>query len=256
MLLLKLGALTYLAVGAMLYLGQRSLMYLPTSPNSAEDRLSETIPVAGARLKVWVINPGRSHALLYFGGNAEDVYYQADEFAQHLPGHTSYLINYRGYGGSTGKPTESVLFADALELFDRLSERHDSLDVVGRSLGSGVAVYLASRRPVDRIVLVSAFDSLRAVAQRHYPVFPVGWLLKDRYESDRHAADVTSPVRLLVAENDRIIPVLHAERLATAFTQAPVDRVVIDDAGHNDISHHRRYWEALAEFLDRPVFGG
>jgi hypothetical protein len=249
--LLKIGALSYLGFGVLLYFGQRGMMYFPVPETSASGLDAETVPADGADLKVWVLNPGQSHALLYFGGNAENVAYNRDDFAAFLPGHTVYLVNYRGYGGSGGEPTEQALFADALVLYDAFAPRHESLDVVGRSLGSGVAVHLASQRDIGRVALVSAHDSALAVAQRLYPVYPVRWLLKDRYESVRYAAKVSAPVLLLAAENDRIIPIVHTERLAEAFTQAPVEQVVVRGADHNDISGYRDYWEALRQFLER-----
>lgn len=249
--LLKIGALSYLGFGALLYVGQRGMMYFPVTERSSSSLMAERLPVDGAELKVWVVNPGQAQGALYFGGNAEDVAYNAADFAAFLPGHTVYLVNYRGYGGSSGKPTETALFADALAAFDHFRARHDSLDVIGRSLGSGVAVYLASQRRVERLALVTPHDSALAVARRLYPVYPVKWMLKDRYESVRYAADVSAPVQLLVAENDQIIPREHAERLAAAFTEAPVQHVVIEGAGHNDISGHPSYWASLREFLDR-----
>lgn len=249
---LKIGVLTYLGFGALLYLGQRSMMYLPTAENPATDVAFETFEIDGVRIKVWVVNPGQPEALMYFGGNAEDVYYNAADFARALPGHTSYLVNYRGYGGSTGEPTEAALFADALALFDRLSVRHDAVDAVGRSLGSGVAVYLASQRPVGRIALITAHDSALAVARRLYPVYPVGWMLKDRFESDRHADGIDVPVLLLSAERDRVIPAAHTERLAEALDGAPLQQVVIEGAGHNDISGFAQYWQTLRRFLNGP----
>jgi len=247
---LKIGVLSYLGFGALLYFGQRSMMYLPTAENPATDVVFETVEFEDVRLKVWVVNPGQPKALLYFGGNAEDVYYNAPDFARALSGHTSYLVNYRGYGGSTGQPTEEGLFADALSLFDRLSSRHEAIDAVGRSLGSGVAVYLAGQRTVRRLVLITAHDSALAVARRLYPVYPVGWMLKDRFESDRHAAGIDAPVLLLSAERDRVIPAAHSERLAEALEDAPVQQVIIRGAGHNDISGFAQYWQVLRRFLE------
>jgi pimeloyl-ACP methyl ester carboxylesterase len=246
-----LVTLVYVGVGAMLYAGQRSMIYLPTGVNPSSDVAHEVVDVADAELKVWVVNPGQPRGLLYFGGNAEDVYYQADNFLQYLPGHTVYLVNYRGYGGSTGEPTEIGLFDDALALFDHLSARHESMDVKGRSLGSGVAVYLASRRAVNRTVLVTAFDSLLAVAQSHYPIFPVNWLLKDRFESVRHAEDVTAPVLLLTAPDDHIVPNGHTDSLAEALGHVAVEQVMIEGADHNNISRYPQHWDAVANFLTR-----
>lgn len=247
--LLKIGGLVYLGFGALLYFGQRNLMYLPVAENPAEDLGVEWLQVDGASVKLWVVNPGASRALLYFGGNAEDVYFNARDFAERLPGHTVYLVNYRGYGGSSGSPTEGALFADTLTVFDAVRPRHQGVDVMGRSLGSGIAVYLASERDIGRLVLATPHDSAAAIARRLYPVYPIDWLLKDRYDSVRYASAVTGPVMLLIAEHDRIIPAAHSTRLAEAFRPVQVDAVVVSGADHNSIAGFERYWSALADFL-------
>src|SRR5260370_41081884 len=92
-----------------------------------------------------------SHALIYFGGNAEDVSLNMPSLSAGFPDSAIYLLHYRGYGGSSGRPSEGALFADALTLFDQVHSKHPDVDVVGRSLGSGIAVYVASLRPVTRL---------------------------------------------------------------------------------------------------------
>jgi pimeloyl-ACP methyl ester carboxylesterase len=247
--LLKIGVLVYVGFGVVLYVAQRSMMYLPVPENPADNLAVEYVDVDGARLKVWIVNPGRPLAALYFGGNAEDVYFNAADFATHLPEHAVYLVNYRGYGGSSGTPTEAALFADALVLFDSLSARHEAVDTIGRSLGSGVAVYLASQRPVRRLALVTPFDSVLAMARRLYPVYPVDWMLKDPFDSVAYAGGITAPVCLLVAGRDTMVPPEHAERLAAAFTRAPSQSVLIEGAGHNDITAYPSYWRSLVRCL-------
>lgn len=246
--LLKIVLLVYVGFGGLLYVAQRSMMYLPAAENAADDTPFEQIDVDGATLKVWVVGDREDDALIYFGGNAEDVYYNVVDFRRHLPETTVYLVNYRGYGGSSGSPSEQALFADALQLFDRLSPRHARLAAMGRSLGSGVAVYLAAERPVDRLLLVTPPDSALAVARRLYPIYPVGVMLKDRYESVAYAPHVTAPTRVLIAEHDRVIPRAHSERLVDAFVVEP-EAIVIDGSGHNDLSLFDAYWHAVAGFM-------
>jgi uncharacterized protein len=180
-------------------------------------------------------------ALLYFGGNAENVAWSLPEFAGVFPEHSLYLLHYRGYGESTGKPSERAIHADALALFDRVHAAHPEVVVVGRSLGAAVAVRLASLRPVDRLVLVTPFDSLARIAARHYPFFPVRWLLKDRYEAWRDAQRVSAPTLLLVAEHDEIAPRVHAEALFAQFPPGVARLEVVAGAGHNTISDSLEY---------------
>ena len=247
--MLKIGVIAYLGFGVYLYLAQRSFMYFPVGERTVDDAVVEYLENEGETIKLWVIRSGSDRAVIYFGGNAEDVYYNAADFRETLPGYTTYLVNYRGYGGSSGSPTEAGLFADALRIYDELNERHASVTVIGRSLGSGIATYLASERDVYRLILVSPHDSALSVAQSMYPVYPVSLLLKDRYESIRYAPKIKAPTLIVMAEHDRVIPRRHSSRLAEAFDPGLVEQVVISEAGHNGLSGYRAYWDAFRRFL-------
>lgn len=246
----KLSLLVYIGFGAMLYVMQRSFIYLPTGENPSTDVPSERLAVDGTELKLWRVGDHADHAVIYFGGNAEDVYYNADDFSEHMPDTTAYLVNYRGYGGSTGTPSEAALFADAEAVFDVLASRHKRVSVIGRSLGSGIATYLASVRPVHRVVLVTPHDSVQAIAEKQYPFYPVGLMLKDKYESVRYAQDIEAHVLLVIAERDTLIPPEHSYRLAKAFDANLVSHIELTGAGHNDLSRHTGYWSSIALFLN------
>ena len=131
----------------------------------------------------WPIGPHPGpRALIYFGGNAEDVSLTRAELAVLLPDTPLYLLHYRGYGGSEGSPSEAALRADARALHAHVAERHSAVTVVGRSLGTGPAVHLAATRPVQRLVLLVPFDSLLAVARGAMPRLPVDlWEDAHRY---------------------------------------------------------------------------
>ena len=177
------GAFVYAAVCAGLYVGQRSLLYQPT-PESQSTRANVLrLETAGATLKVWHIARGSDHAILYFGGNAEDVAWNIEPFEALFPGTDVYLVNYRGYGGSTGSPSEAALLQDAEAVYDRVRASHAAVSVIGRSLGSGVAVHVASARDVRRMVLVTPYDSVMNVAKAQFAIFPVALLLEDTFDS-------------------------------------------------------------------------
>jgi len=165
--------------------------------------------------------------------------------ANTFPAYAIYSLHYPGYGGSPGSPSEQTIFADALALFDRVHSEHQNIVVVGRSLGSGVAVRVASVRPVTRLVLVTPYDSLGDVAAQNYPYLPVRWLLKDKYDSWRYAPQVTAPTRIIVAEQDEIIPRVSSERLRTRFKDGVVSYVVLPGVGHNTISESPDYLRLL-----------
>lgn len=236
----SLGALLYMGLCAFLFLFQRSLIYLPHPPSS-HHRQTLTVPVDGAEVVVTVLQGETQEAVLYFGGNAEDVSYSLPTFETAFPGHALYLPHYRGYGDSTGKPSEMALFADALALFDMVHDKHPRVVVVGRSLGSSVAVHVASQRSVTQLVLVTPFDSILGLAQKLYPFFPVRWLLLDRFESARFAPKVTAPTVLIVAEMDEIVPRQSAEDLLGRFAPGVAEMKIVAAAGHNTISRSPDY---------------
>lgn len=250
MRLARILLLSYLGLGALLYFAQDSFMYLPSTAVESSSIAFETLQADEVSLKVWRVNPGQSRALLYFGGNAENVYYSALDYAAQLPDYTVYLLNYRGYGGSTGKPSEQALFDDARLLFDQYQQQHDSLVVMGRSLGSGVATYLASVRPVSRLILATPFDSALALAKDLYPFFPVSLMMRDHYNSLAYAGEVNAPTLLLLAGDDRQIPRDHSLRLAEAFAPQQAELATVEGANHNNLSGRAEYWQAIRRFLD------
>ncbi|MEW5682872.1 MAG: alpha/beta fold hydrolase [Pseudomonadota bacterium] len=207
----------YCLLCLLLYFLQRQLIYFPVS---AQLPPTEPLILQQGDATVLVSQQPRDtrQALLYFGGNAEDVSISLPDFAAAFPGYAIYLMHYRGYGGSSGSPSEQALVADALALYDQLQAKHSDITVIGRSLGSGVAVQLAAQRKVTQLVLITPFDSLNALAQRQFPLFPVKWLLKDTYNSVAYAPAINSPTLLLLAEQDEIIGRGHTEALYQAFT--------------------------------------
>jgi pimeloyl-ACP methyl ester carboxylesterase len=234
-------ALVYLGLCVVLFTFQRSLIYYPQPGSPAGRTGMIALPVDGGEVLVTARPHNGGKALLYFGGNAEDVAYSLPELSDAFPEHAIYLLHYRGYGGSSGNPSEVALFADALALYDRIRANHQHMVVVGRSLGSGVAVYLASQRPVARLVLVTPYDSLVDVAARHYPYFPVRWLLLDKFESSKYAKQVTAPTLVIAAEHDEIIPRASTRALVTRFRDGVVSLKIVPGAGHNTISNKPEY---------------
>ncbi|MGD2119265.1 MAG: alpha/beta fold hydrolase [Chromatiales bacterium] len=245
------AAVLYLLVCLLLYANQRNQMYFPTAEVNHDNANSFRLSVEQASLKVWSLASDNADAIIYFGGNAENVAGNIRAFSSLFPERAAYLPNYRGYGGSSGEPTEEALYQDALALYDHISARHKNVAVIGRSLGSGIASYLAAQRPVSKLVLVTPFSSMTAVAGFHYPYLPVSLLLQDRYDSLSRARRIQAPVLIVLAAQDRIIPREITQALIDAFPKTQRHVVELSDAGHNFSVMQADYLAAITGFLGK-----
>jgi fermentation-respiration switch protein FrsA (DUF1100 family) len=243
--LLIFGLIGYVAFVALLYFTQRSLQYFPerfrTPPAAAglpeaEEAMLETAD--GERVIVWRVAPrGQSPVILYFHGNGGSLRWRIDRFrALTADGTGLVALSYRGYGGSSGRPSEAGLMEDAQAAYAFAAARYppERIVVWGESLGSGLAVPLAAERPVGRLVLESPFTSAADVAAAMYWFVPVRWLMKDQFRSDLAIGKVTVPVLVLHGERDRVVPIGLGERLY-ALINAPKRLVRFPGAGHNDL---------------------
>ena len=247
--LISIALLLYGVACVALFLFQRSLIYFPQPSAFDTPSTTLTLAVPGADLKVSVRPHTGRKALIYFGGNAEDVSANLSSFSSAFPDYAIYLLHYRGYGGSSGKPSEEALHSDAQALFDKVHGEHPDIAVVGRSLGSGVAIRLASQRPASRLVLVTPYDSIQEIAAQQFPFFPIRWLLKDKFESWRDAPKIRVPALLLAAEFDEVIPRASTERLIAAFAKGVATLAIIPGVGHNTISDAAQYLDAMRSAL-------
>jgi pimeloyl-ACP methyl ester carboxylesterase len=242
------AAVAYLGLSATLYARQRQLLYKFPIASPGGAALTLPLRTRGPRVLVSVRErPGRT-ALVYYGGNAEDVAANLPAFESAFPRHSLYLLHYRGYGGSEGTPSEANLYADALALLDYASRRHRRVIVVGRSLGSGLAVRVASVRRVARLVLVTPYASIVGIAADQYPWAPVSLILRDRYESFRYAPRVRAPTLMILAEDDQLIPRASSEQLLQCFAPG-VARIAVLPGDHSSVTGDPRY---LPLFLASP----
>jgi hypothetical protein len=257
---LLFAALGYVALVLLMYLAQRSLLYFPDparrSPASVGLPQAEEVALTTAdseHLVAWHVPPRDGKpVVLYFQGNGGGLDLRVERFRQ-LTGDGVGLValNYRGYGGSTGSPSETGLIADALAAYDFAAERYPAARIMlwGESLGTAVAVALGAQRPVARILLESAFTSIADVAAAHYWYVPVRLLIKDAFRSDRRIGRVSAPILVLHGADDPVVPARFAERLY-ALIVAPKRFVRLPGAGHND---HDQYGAAQ---IARQFFSG
>jgi pimeloyl-ACP methyl ester carboxylesterase len=247
--LLSIAFVCYFAICGMMFISQRSLIYYPQPRSVTAAESTMLLPVEGAEVVVTVRRLESPKAIVYFGGNAEDVSQNLASFTHAFPDHALYLMHYRGYGGSNGRPTEKDNVADGLALFGKVREIHPDVAIFGRSLGSGVAVQVASEVDASRLVLITPFDSMVELGAQLYPLLPVSLLAQDRYESDKFAPRIRIPTTIIMAENDEVIPRVSTEKLLGRFDAGVARLKVIEGAGHNDLGWDQSYHEALQAAL-------
>lgn len=209
----------------------------------------------GRKLHAWhVKGTAGAPLVIYFGGNAEEVSWMIEDARDRVPGVGWLLVSYPGYGASEGAPSASNISAAALRWHDYAMQTVAPKKIVafGRSLGSGAAVFLASQRKLDAVILVTPFDSLVDVAQRYYPFLPVGLMLRHRFDSFDLAPRITTPLLCLIAERDEVIPPAHGERLCEAWG-GPKKKIVLQEASHNTTDAHPLFWTSIREFLAQKV---
>jgi pimeloyl-ACP methyl ester carboxylesterase len=245
LILAVIAALIYAALCLVLLLTQRSFIYYPQPKSAGDDGPTLTLNVDRERILVRTRTHTGPDAVIYFGGNAENVSGSLPTLAEAFPERSLYAMNYRGYGGSTGKPSETAIITDALALFDRVHLDHPSVIVIGRSLGSGVAIHIASERPVERLVLVTSYDSLLTIAAGQFGFFPLRWLMLDKFESWRYAPKIEIPTVLIAAQNDQVIPYASTKSLYDRFLPSVASMKLLPGVGHNSISESPEYIPAL-----------
>jgi pimeloyl-ACP methyl ester carboxylesterase len=215
---------TYLGVAVLLYVVQRSLMYFPeavrTSPAAAGLPEAEEITLDtpdGEKVIVWHIAPRDPDqpVVLYLHGNGGALSHRVERFRALTAGGIGLVaLDYRGYGGSTGHPTESGLLIDAATAYAFTAARYSPRQIAlwGESLGTGVAVALGSKA-IGHLILEAPFTSTVDIAARHYPFVPVRLLMKDQFRSDERIRSVTAPLLILHGARDSIVPIEFGQRL-------------------------------------------
>ena len=246
--LLILALLGYCGVLALMYVFQRSLMYFPdrvrTPPAAAGLPQAEEITLTssdGERLVAWHVPPrGAKPVVIYFQGNAGGLNLRADRFRWLTgDGFGLFALSYRGYGGSTGKPTEAGMLLDAAAAYEFAAALYPARRIVvwGESLGTGVAVALAAEREIGGLILDAPFTSAGDIGASAYPFIPVRWFIKDSFRSDERIGRVKAPLLVLHGEQDRIVPIRFGERLF-ALANEPKQMVRFPSGGHVNLDDH------------------
>lgn len=256
-------AIAYLVVVLMFSWFERMLVY-PAPARNGADWTAAQLPhedvyfpgADGTRLHGWYVpHPAPRAALLFCHGNGEDVAKLAWilEVLRNDVGAAVFAWDYRGYGRSEGLPDESNTIADAraaqLVLARRVGVRPEDVVVVGRSLGGGVAVGLASQYPVRGLVLDRTFSALDETAKFHFPWLPIRWIMRNRYPSIERIRQYHGPLLQTHGTADEVIPFAMGKRLFDA-SPSPRKRFVPVEGGTHNSAPPEESFEALREFLD------
>jgi fermentation-respiration switch protein FrsA (DUF1100 family) len=260
--ILRVLAVLYVLLLVVVYLFQRKLQYFPDSsivPNPAGNGYLglETIELYtpdGVRLVSWHWPGSLPTTLVIFHGNAGHRGHRLEWISDlHRLGYGIFILDYRGYGGSEGAPSEQGLYVDAETAARWLKEKTKTqLVYFGESLGCGVAVETACRIPPASMILQSGFASAGDIAQNAYPFLPARWLLKDRYDSSRKMQNIHCPLLVIHGDQDSVIPIRFGKALFDLANE-PKEWSPIVGADHNDLQWvgGKKYLKTIDAFLQR-----
>ena len=258
-----LVSMLWLGLSAAMAANQRKLIFNPRTkrevdhPRSSGHRTRHVVIRAadGTRLSGWLMTPqvpGPHPGIVYFGGRSEEVSWVARDAGKLFPNMAVLAVNYRGYGNSHGDPDEQHMVEDGRMLFDWLA-RHGQIDpqrvaVVGRSLGSGVAVQVAMQRPAHSVVLITPYDSILAIAKRKFRAMPIETILRHRFESIKYAPSLMAPTFVLRAAFDDVVPHSHTDLLVQKLGRLHGDETV-PGSDHMNIPYLAATQDRVASFL-------
>lgn len=189
--------------------------------------------------------------ILYFHGNAgslRDWGYIADDFVN--LGYDILIPDYRGFGKSTGAMSETNFYQDAQMLFDFLAEKYatEKIVIYGRSLGTGIAVDLATKNKAQQLILETPFTSFGNLAASRFKIFPVRVLLQFPFKTDEKISKINFPIHLFHGTKDEVIPYSESEKLISILKQ-PNALTTIENGFHNNLGTSEKYWEKIKELL-------
>lgn len=253
--------LIYIIIGITLYFLQNKFFFHPEKL-PADHQFAFTAPFKEINLAVnseknlsivqfTVPDSLRKGIVLYFHGNRKNIERYAQYASHFFRNHYEvWMLDYPGFGKSTGERSEQIMYDDATILFKMAKARikEDSIIIYGKSLGTGVASYLASRIDCKRLILETPYSSADALAKRYAPIYPVGSLIDYHFPIDEYLERVTAPIDILHGTNDEIIPISQAKYLTEKY-KTKVTLTPIEKGKHNNLADFPKFQAKLDELL-------
>lgn len=253
--LILLITVLYVCAVLWMWLRQERYLFLPKhyDPPPEFERFRWDPEISGIRHQGWFLDKGKTNTVIYHGGNAEDLAGHCQVMWNGLDANVL-LVNYRGYGQSDGAPGEKEMVADCVAIFDLFCAEKNvtqsNIILMGRSLGSGIAVQVAKARPqAAGLILVTPYESIEQIARFQYPWLPVKGILRHPFRAVDCAPEIKMPALVLLAEFDEVIPVESGRKLGKML--GGTKEFVTLPTGHMDMQEHPGYFEAINGFVNR-----
>ena len=229
-----------------MFLRQQQLLY---QPEKNRDKTNDDVVfLPQLDLYGWIDNPGQNNAVIYYGGSSEPVQLRRRHFSSFTK-ETKYFIPYRGFWPNQNRvPTEKQIKEDAEKIFDYVKKRHEKVFLVGRSLGTSMALHVAARRKPDKLVLITPFYSILEIAQKKYRFFPIQKILKDWHEAHKDAGNIDVDSMIFLAENDKVTPLDSWKRLREHLNKS-YKEFLVAGSNHTDIVQSSELWRKMRRFL-------
>ena len=252
--------LVYILMAVLLYLSQEKLIFFPPAKNiplynaikDHEIRIRGDYEIQAWHIKNKDINNGK--VIIYFGGNAEDASSSLDIASKFLVSHVIY-VNLSGYGESEGKPGESSFFSGGLAVFDYVHKKmqidQSKIILMGRSIGSATAIYVAAERRPKSLIVITPLESIRAMMPLIFRfVLPFDFLLKSKFNNKENIKRVKSPVLILYAAEDEIIPFEQVKNIYSSVKNKAVLKK-IKDVNHQTILLSEKVYSEVNIFISQ-----